>query len=443
MISSVCAYITKHRLLQPDDRVIAGVSGGADSIALLHVLTRAGYDCTVAHCNFHLRGDESDGDEQFVAQVAASLHLPFRKTDFDTAGYAGQKHISVEMAARELRYRWFEELRRSLQAQAIAVAHHRDDSIETVLLNLIRGTGIRGLCGIRPKNGYVIRPLLSLNRQEILQWLSRQKLAYQTDSSNLSDEYTRNFIRLRLLPLMEELNPSVREALARTARNLAGAESLYVDWIEKERKHIMPDAERIDIRKLMQSPAPQTVLYELIRSYGFTRALSESIFESLQGEPGKTFYTPDASCRIVKDRDFFLLTSRPARDGRIYTIGADDSLTQPVRLSTQKKTIDARFKIEKKTSVASLDFNKLTFPLTLRTWQEGDWFVPFGMHGRKKLSDYFVDRKFSLVRKERTWVLCSGKDIIWVVGERTDNRYRIGPSTKFALIVNFFADNLS
>ncbi|MDR2765026.1 MAG: tRNA lysidine(34) synthetase TilS [Tannerella sp.] len=443
MISTVRTYIVTHQLLQPDDKVIVGVSGGADSIALLHVLTHAGYACIVAHCNFHLRGAESDCDEQFVAQVAASLHLPCCQIDFDTAEYAGRKRISVEMAARELRYQWFEELRNRFQAQAIAVAHHRDDSLETVLLNLIRGTGIRGLCGIRPKNGYLIRPFLSLSRLEILQWLSRQGLAYRIDSSNLSDEYMRNFIRLRLLPLMEELNPSVREAITRTARHLSGIESLYADWIEKERERIMPDAKRIDIHKLMQSPAPQTLLYELIRLHGFTQALSESVFESLQGEPGKIFYAPDASCRIIKDRDFLLLASCPAKNERIYTLGADDSLTQPVRLSTQKKAIDARFEIEKKASVASFDFNKLTFPLTLRTWRNGDWFIPFGMHGRKKLSDYFTDRKFSLVRKEQTWVLCSGKNIIWIVGERMDNRYRISPSTKFALIVNFFDDNFS
>jgi tRNA(Ile)-lysidine synthase len=419
------------------------VSGGADSVALLHVLTRAGYACIVAHCNFHLRGAESDRDEQFVAQLASSLHLPFHKTDFDTAGYAGQKGISVEMAARELRYRWFEELRNTLQAQAIAVAHHRDDSIETVLLNLIRGTGIRGLCGIRPKNGCLIRPFLLLSRRDILQWLSQQQLAYQTDSSNLSDEYVRNFIRLRLLPLMEELNPLVREAITRTARNLSGIESLYANWMEKERERIMPDAERIDIHKLMQSPAPQTVLYELIRPHGFTRTLSESVFESLQGESGKVFYAPDASCRMIKDRDFLILTSCPAKEERVYAIGADDSLTQPIGLSTQKKAVDNCFKIEKGASVASFDFDKLTFPLTLRTWRKGDWFIPFGMRGRKKLSDYFTDRKFSLVRKERIWVLCSGKDIIWIVGERIDNRYKINPSTKFALIVNFFDENFS
>jgi tRNA(Ile)-lysidine synthase len=439
MIQSVLTYIEKHRLLQPNDKVIAGISGGADSVALLHILVRAGYSCIAAHCNFHLRGEESDRDEIFVEQMVSSLHLPFYKADFDTAGYANREHISIEMAARKLRYQWFEDLRMQLQAQAIAVAHHQDDSVETVLLNLIRGTGIRGLCGIRPKNGYIIRPLLCLSRHKIEEWLLQQQLIYQTDSSNLSDEYARNYIRLRILPLMEELNPSVRHAILRTAGHLSDIEPLYSDWIEKERERIMADMERIDIRKLMQSSSPQTALYEIIQPYGFTRALSESVFKSLQSEPGKVFYAPASSFRIIKDRDFLLLTTQCIKDETVYTIDANDSLTYPITLTTQKKAVDGEFEVEKKTSIASFDYEKLSFPLTLRTWREGDRFIPFGMHGRsKKLSDYFTDKKFNPVQKAQTWLLCSGKDIIWIVGERIDERYRIDKSTKFALTVNFF-----
>ncbi|MDR3193720.1 MAG: tRNA lysidine(34) synthetase TilS [Tannerella sp.] len=437
MIASVQAYILKHRLLQPAARVIVGVSGGADSVALLHVLTQAGYDCIVAHCNFHLRGAESDCDETFVAQVADSLHLPFHKMDVDTAGYAKRKRISVEMAARELRYRWFEELRSTLRAQAIAVAHHRDDNAETVLLNLMRGTGLRGLAGIRPKNGSLIRPFLSLSRQEILQWLSQRQLTFRTDSSNLSDEYTRNFIRLRILPLMEKVNPSVGETIVRMAGHLSEIEPLYADWIERERARMM-SGDRIDIHELMQSSAPQTILFELIRPYGFTRALSESVFASLRGESGKVFYAADSSCRIIKDRDALLLASVPVKDGRTYTVGVNDTLTLPIGLSTQKKAVDSHFEIEKINTVASLDIKKLAFPLTLRTWRTGDWFIPFGMRGRKKLSDYFTDRKFSVIQKEQTWLLCSGEDIVWIVGERIDNRFRIDKSTTFALVVKFF-----
>jgi tRNA(Ile)-lysidine synthase len=438
MIRTVHTYIEKYRLLQPGDTVIVGVSGGADSIALLHLLVRLGYTCVVAHCNFHLRGAESDRDETFVRQTAITLNVPFHKTDFDTVGHANRKHISIEMAARELRYQWFEDLRATHQAQVIAVAHHQDDSVETVLLNLIRGTGIRGLCGIRPRNGYLVRPLLAVSRDEILEWLAQQHLTFHTDSSNLSDEYTRNFIRLHVLPLLEKLNPSVGSAISRTAGHLSDVETLYTDLIEKERSRIMEDTQRISIPKLMQSPAPQTILYELLKPCGFTRLLSDSVFDALQGNPGKIFDAPDSSVRIIKDRDTLLLTNKNPKDEIVYSIGVNDLLTTPITISTRKKAMDDSFEIAKKTTVASFDYDKLAFPLTLRTWRKGDWFIPFGMKGRKKISDYFSDHKFSRIRKEQTWLLCNGPDIIWIVGERTDERYRIDKSTRYALIVKIF-----
>ena len=212
MLSTVQAYIAQHQLLRPAAPVIVGLSGGADSVALLHILTRLGYPCVAAHCNFHLRNDESDADADFAQQTAEALGLPFRRIDFDTADYAHQNGVSTEMAARTLRYEWFETLRRELGAEAIAVAHHRDDNVETVLLNLIRGTGLSGLCGMRPRNGHIVRPLLSVDRHQIVRWLADRHLPFCTDSSNASDVYRRNFVRLRLLPLMEQLNPSVRDA---------------------------------------------------------------------------------------------------------------------------------------------------------------------------------------------------------------------------------------
>ena len=223
----VRAYIDKYQLLTAGKPVLVGVSGGADSIALLTVLVELGYSCIVGHCNFHLRGEESMRDEHFTETYARKLGLPFVKVDFNTRDYAAEHHLSVEMAARELRYAWFEEMRCVHDAQAIAVAHHRDDNVETVLMNLIRGSGIRGMSGIRPKNGFVIRPLLPVTRQEILQWLAERQLEYVTDSTNLSAAYTRNFIRLRVLPLLETINPSVRTAINRTAEHLAETESLF------------------------------------------------------------------------------------------------------------------------------------------------------------------------------------------------------------------------
>ena len=233
MINKIKEYIETCCLLPSDKPVIVGLSGGGDSVSLLFILNRLGYKCVAAHCNFHLRADESDADEVFCREYAEQLHLAFEKVDFDTLSYAAEQHISVEMAARQLRYEWFEVLRNKYDAQAIAVAHHRDDSNETMLLNLIRGTGIRGLCGIRPKNEWVVRPLLCVGKDELNRFINKHQLPYRTDSTNLSDEFARNYIRLRLIPLMKDLNPSVETALARTAEHLADAENIYHHTIEK------------------------------------------------------------------------------------------------------------------------------------------------------------------------------------------------------------------
>jgi len=238
MLTTIRNYITKHQLLDEDKPVLIGLSGGADSVALIGILIRLGYSCIIAHCNFHLRDEESDRDEAFVRNLAEKWEIPFYKTDFDTIRYATENRLSVEMAARELRYRWFEEIRCQLDAQAIAVAHHQDDSAETILMNMVRGTGIRGVSGIAPKNGYVVRPLLAVSRKDILDWLEDQQLSYVTDRTNLSDEYTRNFIRLRVFPLLEGINPNVRSSMARTAENLSAAESIYLSVIEDAQKKV-------------------------------------------------------------------------------------------------------------------------------------------------------------------------------------------------------------
>ena len=230
MIHTIRLYIEKYRLLSEDRPVLVGLSGGADSVALLGVLVRLGYPCIALHCNFHLRGEESDRDEAFACEFAESLEVPFHKIDFDTISYAGEKHLSIEMAARELRYAWFEEMRERLGGQAIAVAHHRDDNVETVLMNLIRGTGIRGMSGIRPRNGFIVRPLLCVSREDILAWLADQGYAYMVDSTNLSDAYTRNFIRLNVLPLLEEINPSARNTIARSSIFLPQRLYIYMYW---------------------------------------------------------------------------------------------------------------------------------------------------------------------------------------------------------------------
>ncbi|MDD4515023.1 tRNA lysidine(34) synthetase TilS [Massilibacteroides sp.] len=439
MLRKVRAYIEEFHLLTDDKPIIVGVSGGADSVALLSVLCDLNYQCIAAHCNFHLRGSESDHDEAFVRTFTSARNIPYYKIDFDTESYAEEKHISIEMAARELRYQWFEQLRVSLSAQAIAVAHHEQDNVETVLLNLIRGTGIKGLTGMQPKNEYVVRPLLSVKRNDILAWLEHKDISYVTDSTNLSDEYTRNFIRLKIIPLLEEINPSVSEAIIRTAENLTDAEKLYASSLSEYQKKVLSEDHSVLIEPLLNTPAPKTVLYEILKSYGFNRSVVNDIYLSLSGESGKRFYS--STHQLLKDRDrlFIVPLAEPEKDTQCLFLNEQDrEIQSPIKLSLRNEVIIESPSISKEKNIATLDRDKLQFPLCLRRWKEGDWFIPFGMKGRKKLSDYFTDRKLSLFEKEKIRVLCSGENIVWIVGERIDNRFCVDKNSKEMLIIQFF-----
>lgn len=435
MKEQIQQYIIQHQLLSGEKPVVVGISGGADSVALLHILVSLGYKCIAAHCNFNLRGDESFRDEQFTIDFTKRLQVPLCKISFETNKYAQENRLSVEMAARELRYRWFEELLNTYDADAVAVAHHRDDSVETLLINLTRGSGITGLTGIKPKNGNVVRPLLCVSREDIYAYIENNGLEYVTDSSNSSDIYTRNFIRLKVIPLLEEINPSVKASLARTANHLYDASLIYNHSIEEARK-VITQNNRLSISALLSFPAPATILYEMLKPYGFSRTVCESIFTVLDKDSGKIFYS--STHRLLKDRSDLLIDVLSGEDNRAYLINLeDDNVDLPVELKPEIVVIKEDYQIEKDKKFAYFDFDKLSFPLVLRHWQEGDWFVPFGMKGKKKISDYFSDKKFSLFDKEKTWLLCSGQDVIWIVGERTDNRYRIEKTTKRVLKLKF------
>lgn len=435
MKEQIQQYIIQHQLLSGEKPVVVGISGGADSVALLHILVSLGYKCIAAHCNFNLRGDESFRDEQFTIDFTQRLQVPLCKISFETNKYAQENRLSVEMAARELRYRWFEELLNTYDADAVAVAHHRDDSVETLLINLTRGSGITGLTGIKPKNGNVVRPLLCVSREDIYAYIENNGLEYVTDSSNSSDIYTRNFIRLKVIPLLEEINPSVKASLARTANHLYDASLIYNHSIEEARRVIIQN-NRLSISALLSFPAPATILYEMLKPYGFSRTVCESIFTVLDKDSGKIFYS--STHRLLKDRSDLLIDVLSGEDNRAYLINLeDDNVDLPVELKPEIVVIKEDYQIEKDKKFAYFDFDKLSFPLVLRHWQEGDWFVPFGMKGKKKISDYFSDKKFSLFDKEKTWLLCSGQDVIWIVGERTDNRYRIEKTTKRVLKLKF------
>ena len=303
----VAQYIAQERLLEAGGKAIVALSGGADSVALLLLLTELGYACEAAHCNFHLRGEESDRDEQFVRHLCEKRNIALHVVHFDTTQHAANRHISIEMAARELRYQWFETLRQELGADAVAVAHHADDSVETFLLNLMRGTGINGLRGIRPRNGHIVRPLLCLTRDDLLHYLDRQGQSYVTDSTNLQDEYTRNKIRLNLLPLMQEINPSVRRSILRTAAHLDEAATLYNIGIAEARERVLCP-EGICIAALLKEAEPQALLHEILHPLGFNEAQTDDIFRSLDGQAGKAFESE--SWLVVKDRDLLLMQDK-------------------------------------------------------------------------------------------------------------------------------------
>jgi tRNA(Ile)-lysidine synthase len=387
------------------------------------------------HCNFHLREEESDRDKKFAAKFAASLKIPFLNHDFDTRAVAKDRGISIEMAARDLRYEWFERLRKNEDASAIAVAHHQDDSIETLLLNLIRGTGIKGLTGIKPRNGKIIRPLLCVSKSDILQYAKIENLPFVVDSSNNLPEFTRNKIRLQVIPLLKTLNPLINEALVQTMYNLTETAKIYEAQIEKEKKNVF-DAEsgRINIPLLKNFPSPETLLFELLKGFGFGKEVVFDIHKAIDSQPGKTFYSN--THRLIKDRNAFLLTpvSNENEEKEIYLIQESEKaiIELPFRMEI---TCTCEFKMQFQKHTAYLDKDKLRFPLLLRKWEAGDKFIPLGMRGFQKLSDFFTNRKISKPQKEKIWTLLSGEDIVWIVNYQIDNRFKINEDTKNIFIV--------
>ena len=420
LMKKVKEFIEKEDLFSKQDKILVALSGGADSVALTRILITLGYHCEAAHCNFELRGEESDRDEDFVRNFCRSLNIKCHSIHFETRRYAAQQSISIEMAARELRYNWFSKICEESDCQVVAVAHHKDDSVETMLLNLIRGTGINGLLGIRPKNGNVVRPLLCASRQEVVEYLHRMNQTYVTDSTNLEDEYTRNKIRLNLLPLMEEINPSVKDGLVKTASYLNDISKVYQQAIKEsiDRIFITPEKE-ISIEKLMNEPAPQALLFEVLSPLGFNSTQVEEVYGSLNGQPGKRFIS--SQWQVVKDRELLLIEKVKTANDKPQIIFEEVLLTKD-------------FVIPKDKNTACFDANKFKGVISIRKWEKGDYFIPFGMKGKKLVSDFMTDSKFSLLKKEQQWVLSCNDQIAWLIGERTDNRFRIDDSTQKVII---------
>ena len=422
MWSKVSAYINKHKLLNANDLYIVALSGGADSVALLLLLKEGGFNVHAAHCNFLLRGSESDRDEAFCVDLCRQLGVELHRAHFATREYAEAHKVSVEMAARELRYNWFEQLRRDIGAVGICVAHHRDDSVETVLLNMIRGTGLRGLTGIQPRNGYVLRPLLCVSRDEIEHFLAKRGQKYVIDSTNLETDVKRNKVRLQVLPLLRTLNSAVSDNIQRMVENVAEAQIVLDSLLDNFKKH-----NTLELSELEKYGSSEYVIYEWLKNYGFNGTQARQVLEA---ETGKIM-SSSQGYDVLKDRERLIIerTLKPFNPMRIPEEGMY-VLDEKMRLSLRK----CAAYVSKKPFVATFDAQKVVFPLTVRRVEEGDWMIPFGMRGRKLLSDLMTDRKMTVFEKRRQLVVVDAQDVIvWAVGLRIADSVAVAETTQSVL----------
>ena len=423
LLGQVKDFIGKNRLLTKEGLHLVALSGGADSVALLRVMMALGYRVEAAHCNFHLRGDESDRDEQFVKDLCYSSEVPLHLIHFDTVEYASLHQVSIEMAARELRYSYFRQLRHDIGAETVCVAHHRDDAVETLLMNLLRGAGIHGLTGIRPRNGDIVRPLLCVSRQEILQYLDSIGQDYVIDSTNLQPDVLRNKVRLNLLPLLEQMYPGASENIARSAYYLSEAEKVY----NAEMANLTPREKR----SILSAPSPLCLLHEWLSPLGFNRSQIDQILTSLNGESGREFVSPTHI--LVIDRESVVVepVCAPLKPLVIPESGTY-RIDETAKIRIEEVGVEAGISCDP--AIATLDAATVRFPLTLRTVESGDSFQPFGMEGRKLVSDFLTDRKINLLAKRRQRVVVDASGaIVWLVGLRTDHRFRVTPQTSSIL----------
>ncbi|MCQ2111208.1 MAG: tRNA lysidine(34) synthetase TilS [Bacteroidaceae bacterium] len=441
-ISSVRKFISSNSLFSKERLQIIALSGGADSVALLRTMLHEGYSCLAVHCNFHLRGEESMRDEKFVRNLCATLSVPLHVEDFETEEYARAHGISIEMAARELRYSLFERLRQENNAERIAVAHHRDDSVETMLLNLIRGTGIRGLGGIRPLNGNIARPLLGVSRADIESYLEELGQDFVTDSTNLLTEYRRNRIRHNVIPLLKEINPSVEKSLIQTAENLRQAYTLYNIAVTQAKHRILTEDQgilAIDTAALFNEPAHETIAFEILSPFGFNDQQIHDMLDASKGTPGKQFLSATHILTVDRNR---LLAREIRKPFDPVCITVQSACTPQTVTLTDGRSLEFSLhpsgtEIKRDSSIAMLDADLTGNTLVIRQVQPGDSFMPFGMKGQQTLSDYMTDRKYSLFQKQDQIVICNSSGIVWVAGQRIDDRYRLTSATRTILQIRF------
>ncbi len=434
MLKEFEEFIHSGKLFEKQDKILLAVSGGRDSVAMADLFIRAGYQCAIAHCNFKLRGRESDEDEVFTKKLAENYNCDFYTKSFPTEEYAQEKGISVQMAARELRYTWFEELIKETGFDFVATGHHRDDETETFVINLIRGTGPRGLAGIPVSRGNIVRPLLFTGREGINMYIEGRGLEYREDSSNKEENYLRNKVRHSIIPLLESLNPDFSTSLLRNMsriRGMIGMVDRKMDEFRRDEIIACSDGIRIPIEKILRMQPVSFWMFELLRDYNFSFDTAERLAGSIGESTGKHYLSK--THRLLVEREYLLLQDLTVpeeclKDEQFVVDKDAKQILHPVKLKFDYFEA-GEIQISSDPAEAFIDPVKLTYPLILRKWREGDTFRPLGMKGTKKLSDFFIDNKIEISQKEKTWLLCSGNEIVWVIGLRLDNRFRITPSS--------------
>jgi tRNA(Ile)-lysidine synthase len=425
-------FVQQNALFEPESTILAAVSGGMDSVLMVNLLKAAGYKFAIAHCNFQLRGDEALADQQFCEQLAHKNAVQFHSINFDTRAYAATHKISIQMAARDMRYHWFEQLRQQHNYSAIALAHHQNDAIETILLNLVRGTGIAGLHGILPKNGRLVRPLLFLKREEIEAIIKTDNIDYVEDSSNASTKYARNKIRHEVVPKLKELNPALESTFENNLKHFRELEQLLELKLAELKPELLieqGDEIHIPLNGIEKLNPKHLLLFKLLQPYGFNETTVDDIISTLDKHSGRVFET--AEFTLILDRDKLIITKRNADKQTEVTITNAD---HTVDYGNYKLTVlhdDLPLVIKGNPLAVSVDAEKLIYPLTMRAWQQSDFFYPLGMKTRKKLSDFFINQKIPLHQKTEVPLLVNGNDdIVWIGGYRLDDRYKVTDKTK-------------
>ena len=438
LIQAFQQFVAEKKLFSKHDKLLIAVSGGVDSVVLCELCHHAGYDFAIAHCNFKLRGAESDEDEIWVKNLASAYNVGVFTKHFETDSFAQHQHIGIQEAARILRYQWFEELLK-VEGQRnfnyLLTAHHADDNIETLLMNFFKGTGVAGLTGIKPKDSgmgsHLIRPLLFATKNDILSFAAEQNIKWREDASNSSNKYTRNFFRNELLPSLEKIYPKVGEHLLSNITRFEEIQILYNHTVKQFSKKLLIETEdgfQIPILRLLKTPAYKTVLYELLKPYSFTAAQTTELLKLCNASNGK--YVSSSTHRIIRNRKWLLLTKLNTNNNCLFVLDNKDMKLTTGDFTLSVQAFEGEIEISSKKDVVSLDSKEVSFPLLLRKWKQGDYFYPLGMTKKKKISRFLIDEKLSLPEKENVWVIESASRIVWVVGRRIDNRFKIKPSTK-------------